>query len=76
VPDIPAVCGGLWSNLRRFTECHALAGTSCGQGSKGAGHMHWQLNISLLCNAGMVHSAWWEATRNKWGAIDCNAGAN
>jgi hypothetical protein len=27
--------------------------------------------VHVGCEAGMVESAWWHTTRNKWGAIRC-----
>ncbi|KAH6838556.1 hypothetical protein B0I37DRAFT_409106 [Chaetomium sp. MPI-CAGE-AT-0009] len=69
VPDIPGVCGGLWDNLRRFGSC-AVSRPSCGADSNG--NLLWEFSVPIGCNPGMVHSAWWEATQNKWGGISCS----
>ncbi|KAH6843225.1 hypothetical protein B0I37DRAFT_357208 [Chaetomium sp. MPI-CAGE-AT-0009] len=69
--EIPAVCGGLWDNLKRFGSCTA-SGTFCGRdGDHGVDDLEWAFNVPHGCNPGMVHSAWWEATQNKWGSISC-----
>jgi hypothetical protein len=34
--------------------------------------MIWKFTTGVGCNAGDVGSAWWRATKNKFGAIDCN----
>ncbi|PGH12249.1 hypothetical protein AJ79_04429 [Helicocarpus griseus UAMH5409] len=73
VDDIPGICGGLWDNLNRFPACASSSQTSCGQGSNGPGHLHWEFTVTIYCNPGMVESAWWEATRNRFGAITCPA---
>ncbi|KAF1977811.1 hypothetical protein BU23DRAFT_451713 [Bimuria novae-zelandiae CBS 107.79] len=68
VNDIPAVCGSLWSNLRRFADCIGVSEASCG-GSNG--NLVWQFRNGISCNGGMVESAWWEATKNQYRGIDC-----
>ncbi|KAK3291342.1 uncharacterized protein B0H64DRAFT_46262 [Chaetomium fimeti] len=68
--DIPAICGGLWSNLKRFASCGAT-GTFCGTIDGFPTTLTWRFNAPWGCNHGMVHSAWWEATQNKWGGISC-----
>ncbi|KAH0444258.1 hypothetical protein CcaCcLH18_00483 [Colletotrichum camelliae] len=47
-----------------------------GLGPRGSkGELVWQFaftkNFGGDCNIGMVHAAWWEATHNKYGAINC-----
>lgn len=32
--------------------------------------MRWGFTTSLVCNRGSVASAYWEATKNKYGAFD------
>jgi hypothetical protein len=68
VSNGPGVCGGLWSNLRRFGLCSASE-TSCEADDRG--RLVWKFTVTIGCNKGMVHSAWWEATQNKWGGISC-----
>ena len=67
VKDIPGACGGLWDNLKRFPACVASK-TTC---SKKNGNLYWKFNVGKGCDGGMVESTWWEATRNKFGAINC-----
>lgn len=33
--------------------------------------MKWTFRPYMFCNKGHVESAWWEATRNRFGAIQC-----
>jgi hypothetical protein len=72
VPDIPGVCGGLWDNMKRFADCIGISAPNCYD--NGDGTLEWQFNVGVSCNAGMVESAWWEATQNQWGAIECEQG--
>jgi hypothetical protein len=67
--DISGICGGLWDNLRRFSQCSA-SGTFCG--ARGTdNHLEWEFTAPSICNGGMVESTWYEATRNNFGSIDC-----
>ncbi|KAJ0164360.1 hypothetical protein CTA2_1176 [Colletotrichum tanaceti] len=34
------------------------------------GKLVWQFEAAFLCTPGMVTSSWWEATRNKFGALE------
>jgi hypothetical protein len=68
VSNIPGVCGGLWSNLKRFGSC-TVTRPSCGADSKG--DLVWKFSVPIGCEPGMIHSSWWEATKNKWGGISC-----
>ncbi|KAK0380226.1 hypothetical protein CMEL01_11357 [Colletotrichum melonis] len=67
VDDVPGKCGGLWDNLKRFGAC-AVSGPSCG-GSNG--NLAWSFTTGVGCNAGMVESSWWQATKNQFGSISC-----
>ncbi|KAH6885670.1 hypothetical protein BKA70DRAFT_111999 [Coprinopsis sp. MPI-PUGE-AT-0042] len=69
VPDISGVCGGLWDNLKQFSQCSASA-TFCGaNGPKNV--LKWQFTVPSICNSGMVQATWWDATQNKYGGITC-----
>ena len=70
-PDIAGRCAGLWANLRRFTECHAVTVPWCGHGGNTPDHLEWHFTVPGICNTGMVESTWWEATRNEFGAVQC-----
>jgi hypothetical protein len=69
VPDIPGTCGGLWDNLKRFPDCIGISAPGCYD--QGGNTLVWQFNVGISCNPGMVESAWWEATQNQYGALDC-----
>lgn len=67
-PDTPAICGGLWDNMNKFAGCAAPSATNC---RDEFGRFSWDFDASIGCNAGMVESIWWEATKNEGGAISC-----
>lgn len=72
VEDIPGICGGLWDNLNGAGECGVSGGeTYCREKAGQPGVLEWSFITPQTCNGGMVESAWWEATRNKFGAIEC-----
>ncbi|CEI67775.1 hypothetical protein FVEN_g9580 [Fusarium venenatum] len=71
VDDIPGTCGGFWDNMnnKNFHGACVLSSTNCGE--DGNGDMVINFTAGSGCNSGHVESAWWEATRNKFGAIKC-----
>ncbi|RGP67474.1 hypothetical protein FLONG3_8495 [Fusarium longipes] len=71
VDDIPGRCGGFWDNMnnKNFHGACVLSETNCGK--DGNGDMVINFNSGSGCNGGHVESAWWEATRNQFGAINC-----
>ncbi|PVH81488.1 hypothetical protein DL98DRAFT_571118 [Cadophora sp. DSE1049] len=74
VPNVASVCGGLWDNLKHFPDCIGISAPACWD--RGSGKLQWEFNVGTSCNGGMVNSAWWEATRNQWGSVNCNETAN
>ncbi|BCS28441.1 uncharacterized protein APUU_70011A [Aspergillus puulaauensis] len=64
VPEIPAVCGRLWDELR----CPAPSRTSYRDDS---GTLVWKFTTGIGCNAGDVESAWFRATKDSYGTIAC-----
>ena len=73
---MPGICGGLWDNLKHFSDCLVATDSNCepGEGYDGQDYdMIWSFGTMSICNPGMVESAWWEATKNEWGAIDCDS---
>ncbi|EMD95024.1 hypothetical protein COCC4DRAFT_146879, partial [Bipolaris maydis ATCC 48331] len=69
VNDIPGICGGLWDNLKHSGACTPIA-TYCG-GDPASRLLNWKFTAPIFCNSGHVESAWWEATRNQFGAVHC-----
>ncbi|KAF1953841.1 hypothetical protein CC80DRAFT_568232 [Byssothecium circinans] len=69
VPDIPGVCRGLWDNLKQFADCIGVGSARC-QADKN-GNLDWGFTNGGSCNTGMVEATWWDATKNKFGSIDC-----
>ncbi|PSN74815.1 hypothetical protein BS50DRAFT_567594 [Corynespora cassiicola Philippines] len=70
VYDISGICGGLWDNLKRFGVCATPSQTYCG-GIESTHILNWRFSVTIGCNEGMVHSTWWEATKNNFGSINC-----
>jgi hypothetical protein len=72
VDDIPARCGGFWDGMKNKNfhgACGALTTTNCGK--DGNGDMVINFTSGSGCNSGHIESAWWEATKNKFGPIHC-----
>ncbi|KAK7918084.1 hypothetical protein PG985_009958 [Apiospora marii] len=69
VGDVPGICGGLWDNLHHSHMCEIMSEHSCEETAPG--HLTWKFAVYGTCKNGMVESAWWEATKNRFGAIDC-----
>ncbi|KAG8169928.1 hypothetical protein KVR01_000673 [Diaporthe batatas] len=73
--SIDGICGGLWAGLKRHWLCTVSSPHTCGNLRDGDGKtLVWNFHVApYLCNKGMVQSAFWEATKNKFGAInECN----
>ncbi|TQN73004.1 hypothetical protein CSHISOI_02495 [Colletotrichum shisoi] len=71
VEDIAAVCGRLWRGLHHHAGCAAITEPSCGEHEYMEGVLEWHFSGSSFCNVGMVESAWWEATHNDHGRLEC-----
>lgn len=74
IPDVPGTCGGLWDNLKHFSSCLLISSPKCdpGEGYDGQKYdMIWHFGSTSICNEGMVESAWYEATKNQYGSINC-----
>ncbi|KAI1465027.1 uncharacterized protein F4812DRAFT_466536 [Daldinia caldariorum] len=69
VTDIPGICGGLWDNLHHSHACEVYGGTQSCKNENGI--LVWRFGVTDFCNKGHVESAWWEATKNRFGAIHC-----
>lgn len=72
VADIPGRCGGFWDNMNNSKfhgACGALSSTNCGENAEG--QMVINFTSPSGCNNGHVESAWWEATKNEFGNIEC-----
>ncbi|KAK2030143.1 hypothetical protein LX32DRAFT_651830 [Colletotrichum zoysiae] len=64
------VCNILWEHLKAHTACMVFSPHGC-QEADYKGDLNWYFKTTLACNSGMVHGAFWEATRNGYGAISC-----
>lgn len=71
VDDIPGKCGGFWDNMNNanFHGACVLSQTNCGE--DGNGDMVINFAAGSGCNGGHIESAWWEATRNEFGDLQC-----
>lgn len=73
VGDIPGTCGGLWDNLKNDNfdgACVVHNSESCEE-EEVNGNLVWRFGVAAHCNDGHVESAWWEATSNEYGEINC-----
>lgn len=68
VYGIPGWCGGLWDNMQHFPGDCPMSDTWCG-GENGL--LEWKFTTPSACGPGAVEAAWWEATKNEFGAIVC-----
>lgn len=66
---IEEVCGWLWDALGAYMTCPASY-AYCG-GIEETHILGWRFIVPPECNTGIVESAWWMATENFWGAIEC-----
>ncbi|KAK8072804.1 hypothetical protein PG996_006152 [Apiospora saccharicola] len=68
VTDIPGTCGGLRDNLHG-RACSIFPGQhKCGDVN---GQLVMQFQTTYFCTHENVQGAWWEATRNRFGDIQC-----
>lgn len=72
-PDIPAdyvdeLCKALYKKLRRFKTSCIINSSKCKVDGTG---LFWKFWVPVGCNEGMVHSAWWEATKHDYGTLKC-----
>ncbi|KAK1969605.1 hypothetical protein LY78DRAFT_339783 [Colletotrichum sublineola] len=67
------ICGRLWHNLSRFHSCGAITKAWCEDHSGDNNQMvlNWGFTLTSICHTGCVESAWYEATRNRYGSINC-----
>ncbi|KAK2033353.1 hypothetical protein LX32DRAFT_635280, partial [Colletotrichum zoysiae] len=67
------ICTRLWHNLGRFSSCGAITKPWCDDHSQTDNEkiLNWGFTLTSLCDPGAVYSAWFEATRNRYGEIKC-----
>ncbi|TEA12008.1 hypothetical protein C8034_v006841 [Colletotrichum sidae] len=70
VPDVGKVCHYLWQGLRRHIACVVTQPNGCDSPFDGD-ELYMYFTTSLVCNTGMVESAFWHATSNDYGPVDC-----
>ncbi|KAL0941856.1 uncharacterized protein CTRU02_204619 [Colletotrichum truncatum] len=70
VRDVPAVCNDLWGGLAHFgTTCGLIMKQNCIEIEPGV--LRWEFSVGSACQLGHIQAAWYEATKNKYGALDC-----
>ncbi|KAK8105003.1 uncharacterized protein PG998_004398 [Apiospora kogelbergensis] len=68
VSDIPGICGGLRDNLHgRSCSVYPFSHSCVEEG----GQLVWKFSSTDFCTSGNVEGAWWEATKNRFGDIQC-----
>ncbi|KAG8163652.1 hypothetical protein KVR01_006949 [Diaporthe batatas] len=75
--EIGDLCQVLWKKLARHWFICTAINPSCEHAEvvPGEPSIEWKFTTWLSCNAGAIASAYWEATKNKYGAMDqsgCN----
>ncbi|KAK2603061.1 hypothetical protein N8I77_009545 [Diaporthe amygdali] len=74
--DIGHICHKFWGGLKQFVHCTVYTPNSCGpwtnttygNNEDGLVANFW---TNILCNDGMMEAAFWEATKNQYGAMTC-----
>ncbi|GKT55850.1 hypothetical protein ColTof4_11735 [Colletotrichum tofieldiae] len=69
--EFRSTCNGLWDNLKGYLDCMVYRPNGCEEGYYN-GDLYWYFTTSIVCNQDMVHSAYYGATKNQWGAITCH----
>lgn len=75
--EIGPLCDTFWKKLKRHWLCTVSSPHGCGpwtnstRGANGTEGVKWEFTVFKGCNSGMVESAFWEATKNRHGGIDC-----
>lgn len=59
---IEKICGNLWHELKKWPGCVVSPKNGCGPVEGGNRTLEWYFHTAMFCNAGMVRSAYWEAT--------------
>ncbi|TDZ25079.1 hypothetical protein Cob_v001672 [Colletotrichum orbiculare MAFF 240422] len=70
-----SICPELWRQLEQFDFSCGVArssGSYCQPRGLHGEDFKWQLYVPFHCNWGMVEAAWWEATHNEYGALNCH----
>lgn len=70
VDDVGAVCHRLWKGLAQHRFLCPVSKASCEKHMIYEKGLEWRFRVGLGCDVGCVQSAFWEATRNKFGALD------
>ncbi|KAL1871424.1 hypothetical protein Daus18300_004791 [Diaporthe australafricana] len=70
--NIGTICHHFWNGLKQFgAACMVHRPNSCGPGKHNETDLDLRFKTSHACQVGMVHSAFWEGTENKYGSISC-----
>lgn len=65
--DVPNVCHHLWKELKKHKLCQVINPHGCYEGDNRS--LQWHFGAPTLCRSGMIRSAFWEATKNQFGAL-------
>lgn len=74
---IPDMCHRLWAGLYVHRMICTVSRPSCKHAEviKNESAIEWKFTTQAFCNGGAIASAYWEVTRNSYGAMDqskCN----
>ncbi|KAL0936154.1 uncharacterized protein CTRU02_208369 [Colletotrichum truncatum] len=70
VENPAALCGRLWDGLAAWPACNVFRPNGCGT-PFGNNDVYLYFTTTIICNRGMVASAFWHATYNRYGPIKC-----
>lgn len=73
VPDIEGTCHQLWIKLQEQAGCKATGFpkfASCGEDQ--IGRLQWIFGVPKTCDGADVQAAWFWATGDKFGIIECH----
>lgn len=70
VENVQATCKGLWEGIKQHRFLCPLSKKRCEPSMVYDKGLEWSFTAGLGCDVGCVQSAFWEATRNKYGALD------
>lgn len=70
VDDVGMRCDRLWSGLANHRFLCTVTKPNCQRSEIHEKGLEWSFTAGMGCDVGCVQSAFWEATRNKFGSLD------
>lgn len=70
VDDVNLRCKKLWAGLAQHKFLCPVSKPKCEKSDIHEKGLEWGFTVGYGCNVGCVQSAFWEATKNKFGVLD------